>query len=110
MERTLGVLLRLRLVIADDQRDDEALERLLEGFIATHAEASPVVAQDIKAGTLSVVVSYEASDMDSAVSMATRICIEGVEAAGIEQPRLINLDVSVLPTREKKDSRELQAA
>ncbi len=99
--------LRLHLTIADEWGTDEALEQLLEGFVNTRPDVGPVVGQDKAAGTLSVVVTFDAEGVEDATAKATDIVTVGIKAAGLPS-RLVNLDVSVV--EDDAGTRELQPA
>lgn len=78
-------------------------DRLLDAFLAGHAEASPVVGEDLKAGTIDVTFAVEARDGYEAFERA-----RGVFAAATSETAFARPVVGV--TVELVDTHELEVA
>ena len=100
--------LRVRVTIAEHGADPDNGERFLEGFLATHPEANPVVSQNTAEGTLTVSFSVEADDVFAAAPVGGRIFVEGADASGLPPSEV--LDVSVTHAEIGSETRELQTA
>lgn len=100
--------LRVRVTIAEHGTDPDNGERFLEGFLATHPEANPVVSQNTAEGTLTVSFSVEAEDAFKAGPIGGQIFAEGATASGLPLSQV--LDVSVSHAEIEAETRELQPA
>jgi hypothetical protein len=100
--------LRVKVTIARHGVDPENGERFLEGFLATHPEAHPIVSQDTSEGTLAVTFSVNAEDAFAAGPVGGEIFIEGANASGLPASEV--LDVSVTHAEIESETRELQPA
>lgn len=100
--------LRVRVTIARHGVDPENGERFLEGFLASHPGAHPVVSQNTTEGTLTVSFSVEAEDVFAAGPVAGQIFTDGAQASGLPVSEI--LDVSVTHAEIESETRELQPA
>jgi hypothetical protein len=83
--------------------DAEDADALLDTFLAQHADASPIVGEDLKAGTIDVTFAVNAEDGYEAFELA-----RGVFARATEHTRFARPVVGV--TVEAAGFRELEAA
>jgi hypothetical protein len=87
---------------------EEDAERLLEGFLATHPEAGPVVDADVSADVLAVTYSVDADDPAGMVDSASRIFAGGYARSGLPVADL-SAEVEVVDAAAELQ-RELQLA
>lgn len=100
--------LRVRVTIARHGTDPDNGERFLEGFLAAHPEAHPVVSQNTVEGTLTVSFSVEAEDVFAAGPVGGQIFAEGANVSGLPVSEVI--DVSVTHAEIESEKRVLQPA
>ncbi len=77
---------RLTITIPQHGWAEEHADRLLDGFLATHPEAGPVVGQDLEAATLTVVFSLEAENVYEAFERGREVFADGATASGLSSP------------------------
>jgi hypothetical protein len=100
--------LRVRVTISKHGTDPDNGERFLEGFLATHPEANPVVSQNTADGTLTVSFSVEAEDAFAAGPIGGQIFVDGANASGLPPSEV--LDLTVTHAEIESETRELQPA
>jgi hypothetical protein len=101
---------RLRLSISELGRDPDNGERLLEAFIKTHAEAGPVVSQNMQTGRLDVTIAVEGTDIAEALVIGVPIFVDGLGASKLPPSDVVDISASVIPADELDEAGELQPA
>jgi hypothetical protein len=81
-------------------------ERLLDAFVQVHPEVGPVVAGDMRVGTLDVTFSLDAADAEEALDLGRKIYAEGLLASGLRPTPVVGIHVEVV----EEDDLALQAA
>jgi hypothetical protein len=66
-------------ITLDHAADSGDADALLDAFLAAHAEASPVVGEDLQAGTIDVSFAVEAQDGYEAFERARRVRLQPIE-------------------------------
>jgi len=90
-------------ITLDHTGDSDDADALLDAFLAGHAQASPIVGEDLQAGTIDITFAVEAQDGYEAFERARSLF-----AAATERTQFARPVVGV--TVETADLRELQAA
>jgi hypothetical protein len=70
-------------------------DALLDAFVGLWTEASPVVAEDLAAGTIDVTWSVDADSLDEAWSRSRQLLDEAVREIPLEQERLLGARVEL---------------
>ncbi len=94
------MLYRLRMTLEGYSDSEDYAEQFLEGFVATHPEAGPVVSQNLIEGTMTVVFSVEAKDHEEAWDLGRPIFAEGGAASGLKPTQIVEITVSRVITRD----------
>ena len=102
--------LRVRVTTGEHGRDPANGERFLEGFLATHPEAHPVVSQNVADGTLTVSFSVEADDAFAAGPIGGEIFTDGATASGLPVSEVVDVAVTLADVGSEDEARELQPA
>ncbi len=87
-------------------------ERVLEGFLATHPEAAPVVSQNTEDGTLTIAFTLDAPDGDvhEALSRCEAIALDGLRASKLRATKIAAVHAVALEADEVEPATELQPA
>jgi len=80
--------------------DQQAAEDFLEGYLAAHPDACPVVSQNSEEDTLSVTLSVKASSQQKALDLAADIWVDGGERSGVPPGEEVRAEVERV-TRER---------
>ena len=94
---------RVTITISDYGSDPANGERFLAGFMETHPEAGPAVAQNLRTGTLSVTFSIDADGLAGVADQASSIFADGALATGLEPTPLIHAEVESVSDEELID-------
>lgn len=86
-------------ITLDHQGDAEDADGLLDAFLAAHAEASPVVGEDLRHSTIDVTFAVDAADGYGAFESARRLFAAATADTVFARP-VIGVAVELVATRE----------
>lgn len=104
---------RITITLAELGWSAEDIEAVLDGFLATHPEAGPVVSANTESGELSVTWSLEADSLEDAHDRSTPVFVEGMEASGVREAPPVRIEIELVEVEEPVEgeaSPELQPA
>ncbi|HEX4035546.1 MAG TPA: hypothetical protein VHX66_13965 [Solirubrobacteraceae bacterium] len=90
-------------ITLDHTGDTEDADALLDAFLTAHAQASPIVGEDLQAGTIDITFAVEAADGYEAFERARTVFAGATARTQFARP-------VVGVTVEAADAREPQAA
>lgn len=91
---------RFRITFAELGWSEDAIERVLEGFLATHPEVGPVVSANTESGELTVTWSLEADSLEDAHERSTPVFVEGMAASDVPEVPPIRVEIELVEVEE----------
>jgi hypothetical protein len=98
LEGTLTVEYVVAITL-DHSGDPAEADALLDAFLAAHADASPVVGEDLKADTIDVTFAVEAGDGYEAFERGRRIFASATKDSALARP-VVGVSVELVEDRE----------
>jgi hypothetical protein len=86
-------------ITLDHTGDADEADALLDAFLAAHAQASPVVGEDLQAGTIDVTFAVDAQDGYEAFERARTVFAEATARTRFARP-VVGVAVETADTRE----------
>jgi hypothetical protein len=88
---------RVTITMSGHGSDEQAGEDFLEGYLATHPDAGPVISQNSDEDTISVTLSVRASSQQKALDLAVDIWVDGGEKSGVAPGQAVRAEVERVP-------------
>jgi hypothetical protein len=99
---------RVTITLSEHGFDEQNIERVLEGFLATAPEIGPVVDANTEEGTLSVTFSIDVPE-DEFTREAGEIFAAGMNSSALPRTRVVNTEVEAVGAAAELE-RDLQPA
>lgn len=101
--------LRITITISEHGADPANLERVLEAFLDTAAEAGPVVDANTASGTLAVTYTIDEETLEECKDATRRVFVGGMEASGLPKTDIVDVEIEDIGAAAELH-RELQPA
>lgn len=106
---TMEMILTLTFAHSGDEAEADVI---LDAFLSVHPEASPVVGENVKEGTIDITVSVEADDPYAAAEVGRSVLTDGLNASGVQHRPIVSIKIEPVDQEDQAshEDRELEPA